>query len=229
MIRQPATQTALMRRDEAGVHRGPAPWVRHRLGRVEHEGLGAIVPMTPWWTRTNAIAISEREPVLIQRDDRHHHEEVEVHLGHAVEDVHEHGRGREQRRRGADRPEPAMERSDGCDDREQDDRRGQLRDQAARGVLPPRDEWDRDDVCPRDREDPAVTCAPGGIGQPHARREETAKAAHRSHDTCRGQGVRGITRRVGEFRERPSPSPRTRTDRGGRTSRARTAPSPRRR
>ena len=58
----------------------------------------------------------ERPPVLVQRDDAHHHEVVEVHLDESVGEMHEDGRARQQSHRGEDRGLATMlAQQDGAD------------------------------------------------------------------------------------------------------------------
>jgi hypothetical protein len=100
------------------------------------------------------------EPLLVGREQRDHHEEVEVGLGAAVPQVDEHGRGRQQRRGGGRGARAAAEALEPAERRQHADRRdGQQR--VAQRVS--RDESEHDEerhVHPRDRGDRAMSLGP---------------------------------------------------------------------
>ena len=96
---------ALMPEDEAAVDAGPLPRVVDR-GRVVVDGRRREHATDAVLEHDVADGDEERPPVLVERDDTHHDEEVEVHLDHAAGQVHERGRAREQPERGDDGADP---------------------------------------------------------------------------------------------------------------------------
>ena len=64
----------------------------------------------------------ERQPVLVQREDADHHEEVEVHLDDAAPEVDEHRRGRDEAGARGDHPPAQRDARQHRDDRERDHR-----------------------------------------------------------------------------------------------------------
>jgi hypothetical protein len=73
--------------DERGVQRGEAPRVGPGRGMVEHRVRIKDAHHAVVYGHV-ADRQQERKPVLVQRDDADHHEEVEVHLDQTVRQMH---------------------------------------------------------------------------------------------------------------------------------------------
>ena len=83
------------RQHEEAVDEGPLEGVVD--GRVVVvDGLGVDRPEQAVVEHDEADGEEEREPVLVQGEDAHHHEEVEVHLDHPSAEIHQHGGGGDQ-------------------------------------------------------------------------------------------------------------------------------------
>ncbi len=81
---------------------------------------GATAPTTACCTATNPIATAKHPPVLVERDERHGDEVVEVQLGASVEQVDEDGGAGQQPHGGRERGHPSGHRSQGQPEQDAD-------------------------------------------------------------------------------------------------------------
>ena len=176
--------------DEERVDQRPLPRLREGGGVVEHRVPGRGSPRRRGGGRRKPIAMSERNPILVQRDERHHHEEVEMHLDRAVREMDENGGRREQPDRGGDHARAAREHGGRREAGEGGDP-GRLEQDVAEPVAADHPEdRDSDDVHPEDDEDPAVTVPPGRLRERPAARERTRKPPDRGrHATMQPRPV----------------------------------------
>ena len=151
--------------DERGVDRRPAPRV---TGGV---GVGAVDRRRV--QRAHDPVVDEhvgdrqapRDPVLIEREQRHDDEEVEVGLGDAAPQVGEHRRAGDQAQRAERRAAAAAEGVLAGAHRAEQDR--QRVEQAVRELVAAgqREGRQRDDVQPQQHDHRPVACLERGIGQ----------------------------------------------------------------
>ena len=115
--------------------------------------------------RGDQHADRERDPVLVERDDAEHHEEVEVRLGDPAREVDDRGRGEHQADRRADRAQPPPDRHvephqrGQADDRDVDQRGGQAEPAQQRVAA------DADRLDDREPADQPVAAGPDRLGQ----------------------------------------------------------------
>ena len=164
-------------RHERGVDRRPLPRVGDRVGVVEHLVAAERGPM-PWWSDHVERREQERDPVLVEREDGDHHEEVEVRLDVAARDVDDE-RGRGQQAGGGDRraqlaaARPVREHGG---ERPRAPRRA-AQCQSGKPSSSAEDEQ-AGGVEPQQPEHPAVALLPVLIGERPALGQEVSQAAH---------------------------------------------------
>jgi hypothetical protein len=148
-----------LRGDEQPVDHSPLP----RVGDA-----GRVVKDAGWVERAEQSVVNhdiddgdaEREPRLIQRDERDHDEEMEVHLDQAAAEVREDRRAGHEPERGQDLARTLGEPRQGGPHRERDDD-GRL-GKGMPNAVPRRDPYPRDDedVSPQKEDDPAMPPSP---------------------------------------------------------------------
>ena len=193
--------------DEEGVDAGPRPW-RVVGSLVVVDGLGPQDADHSVVEGHEGDGQQVRDPVLAEREEREHHEEVEVQLDHAAREVHQDGRRAEQAeadRGGLDRPAepaPARDQREGRHDRALPDRvqRVVVFHERLQTELPAPAEHgphqrDDDRVEPGEPDEEAEARAPHVLGQRATGRHHFPETLEeRVHDAHRGRpdGVVGM-------------------------------------
>ena len=180
------------REDEAPVDQRPGP--RAGLaGRVGVHGAGGNRPEDPVLEDDEAQSAHERQPGLVERQDCHHDEEVEVALDRAGPQVHEHRGGDDEAERRGQRARPAPGRQ-GRDHGEAGDEAG-LGGRVGQAVAAGQGEDpQRRHVQPQQEQDPAVSRLEGSGAQWASGRQEGRQAAlERVGRVQRGHGGASTT------------------------------------
>ena len=161
---------------EGGVDPRPLPGMGDRVGVVEDRVAAERRPEAVMDDHVEGRE-QERDPVLVQRQQRDHHEEVEVRLDVAARDVHDERGGRQQAGGDDRRAQLAPVGVARADRGERDRHRVQQRVPDRIALDEAEDEQSRR-VQPQDGEHPPVALLPALVGQRLTLGQHVAEAAH---------------------------------------------------
>ncbi len=191
------------------------PWVRLRGLVVVHRLRRDHADHTVFENR-ETDRNTERNPLLVQGDDPHDNEEVEMHLDQAAREVNEHCRAEDQTERRDAGAEPTWQRRPRSSRRRQDDRL-EINEGVRRGVMGHHADDEQDgDVGPEQEHDPAASGLPDVHRERPAGRQEPCEAPVRRlkrantevHGTCPVQ-LSGV-RSPGRLADGPDEGPASR-------------------